>query len=239
MSKLKLNITMSIDSFVAGPDRVAGASASGSAARSSTADSIRSRRSAEATARKAARSGEHAFRKEHPRAPARSSWGRRCSRRRPGTVGRVVEGGWGQSALPPCRLHPPPPSAPASGDARRNDIRRYRRNRVGARNRHARQLRRRRCFSAAGHPSRENTSQRVSSTRSFVSIVPILLWRRRPAVRGNLGDAKPAQIESVEAPGVTTSDTRAAGPQLKARAPAQSACIPPSFARRGHQQPTR
>ena len=152
MSKLKLNITMSIDGFVAGPDQspehplgVGGEELHELAvpAQGVPREPRRGRRRGQR---------EHAVRRGHPRRRRRDHHGPEHVRRRPGTVGRVVEGLVGRrSALPPSRLRPHAPSARARWRCRAE--RRSTSSRTGSSrrsNRRGRQPERRTCRSAAG-----------------------------------------------------------------------------------------
>ena len=204
MSKLKLNITMSIDGFVAGPDQspehplgVGGEKLHGW---------LYPAQGVPRRPRRGRRRGqrEHAVRRGHPRRRRRDDHGPEHVRRRPGTVGRVVEGLVGRrSALPPSRLRPHSPSARSHWRCRAE--RRSTSSPTGSSrrsNRRGRQPERRTCHSGAGHRSRSNTSQRVCSTRSS-SRSSRSCSEAALGCSKTLGDAKLEQVESVEAPGVT------------------------------------
>ena len=202
MSKLKLNITMSIDGFVAGPDQSA-EHPLGVGGGISTTGWSRSRRSARATARKAAKSTRA---RRSPRtfsvAPARPSWAGTCSaaaRDRGTSRGRAGGETIRRTTIPSSSSLAIRASRWSCGAERRSTSSRTGSSRRS--NRRGRKPERRRCLSGAGRPLRSSTSQRVCSTRSS-SRSSRSCWEAALGC-SRLGDAKLEQVESVEAPGVT------------------------------------
>ena len=135
MSKLKLNITMSIDGFVAGPDQspehplgVGGEELHDWIVPLKAFRESHGEEGGEVNA-------STPFAEDILRDAGATIMGRNMFGGGPGQVGRVVEGLVGrQSALPPSRLRPHQPFARTAGDGGRNDVPlRHGRDRVGAR----------------------------------------------------------------------------------------------------------
>ena len=168
MSKLKLNITMSIDGFVAGPNQSPeNPLGIGGEELHNVADP------AQGVPRESRRRGrrgqrEHAVRRGHPRRRRGDDHGPEHVRRRPRAVGRVVARLVGRRpAVSPSGLRLDAPSTRAARDAGRNDVPlRHGWDRVGARAGARSSGRSSRCRSAAARPSRSSTSRRVCSTSS-------------------------------------------------------------------------
>ena len=135
MSKLKLNITMSLDGFVAGPDQSARESdrypRPGAPWLAASAQGVP--REARGGGRRGQR--QHAVCRGHPRRRRRDHHGPKHVRGWSGIVGRVMAGLVGRrSTLSSSRVRPHEPSARVARASRRNDVPfRHGRDRIGAR----------------------------------------------------------------------------------------------------------